>query len=35
MNPSSYLSEALADMIGVAAICAVTIAVLWLPAVVG
>ena len=35
MNTFSPLPDAVADMLGVAAICAVTIAALWLPALVG
>lgn len=35
MNRSSNLPEALADMIGVAAILIATVAVLWLPALLG
>ncbi len=35
MNPLSPLPDALADVLGVAAICAATIAALWLPALVG
>lgn len=35
MSPLSRLPEAIADMLGVAAISLATVAVLWLPAVLG